>query len=234
MDEVCGTLIEAAPRLLAVLPPSLGSYAPGRLQHMRVNVRTGASVERIEPGALQLGGGEVIHAETIVWAAGVGGPTGIADWGLPVGPAGKIAVNERLQVEGRPEVYAAGDAAVIPGGEGPKPVPMVATAAIQQGQTAARKIMRQIEGQEPEPFTFADPGTLAVIGRNAAAALVFGNSFTGIVAWLLWLGVHIAKLIGFRNWFVVLPSWAWEYVFLDRVARLVLPTRRPPSAGSKS
>ena len=98
---------------------------------------------------------------------------------------------------------------------------MVAT---KQGRCAAQNVLRLVSGREPTPFRYRDLGMLAVIGRNAAVARVFGMTFKGLTAWALWLGIHIAWLIGFRNRALVLINWGWNYVFFRRAIRLVLPT----------
>ncbi|MGH2898318.1 MAG: NAD(P)/FAD-dependent oxidoreductase, partial [Solirubrobacteraceae bacterium] len=124
-----------------------------------------------------------------------------------------------LQVPGRDEVFAIGDAAVLVV-EG-RPLPMMAPVAMQQGRLAARNIAHALEGTQLEPFAYRDPGSLATIGRNAAVAQVGRFAFVGFFAWLLWLAVHIAQLIGFRNKLLVLVEWAWEYVTYERAVRLI-------------
>jgi NADH dehydrogenase len=81
-------------------------------------------------------------------------------------------------------------------------------------------------GKEPLAFRYRDPGTMVTIGRNAAVAHVLGRSFTGFLAWLLWLFVHIANLIGFRNRLFVLIDWAMDYFFYERAVRLILASCR--------
>jgi NADH dehydrogenase len=239
--QVSIVLVEAAESLLSVLAPRLRAYAVRRLQRMGVQVRLGVAVERIGPEGVRLKDGELLPAATVVWTAGVGGdaarflgdselaPASRGSAPAP-GPAarrdGRVPVQPTLQLAGRPEIYVIGDCAYLEH-EG-KPLPMVAPAAIQQGVAAARNIRRQLAGQEPLPFRYHDPGTLAVIGRNAAAAHVFGRDFTGYPAWLLWLAIHLARLIGFRNRIMALTSWAWDYLFLERVVRLILPRATPP------
>ncbi len=105
---------------------------------------------------------------------------------------------------------------------------MIAPVAIQQGRAAAENIERQIAGQAPLPFRYRDRGTMATIGRNAGVAYLAGRAFTGFSAWLIWLGVHLFKLIGFRNRLFVLINWAWDYFLYERAVRLILPTE-PPS-----
>jgi NADH dehydrogenase len=134
-------------------------------------------------------------------------------------------VTEALSVEGRPEVFVIGDLAYREDERG-EPLPQVAQVAIQQGRRVARNIVRIVAGERPEAFRYRDPGMLAVIGRNAAVAHVFGFAFTGLTAWLLWLGIHISWLIGFRNRALVLLNWGWNYVFYRRAVRLILPEGR--------
>jgi len=100
--------------------------------------------------------------------------------------------------------------------------------AIQGGRSVARNVRRSLAGRPLKPFRYLDMGMLAVIGRNAAVAHVFGRAFRGILAWMLWLGIHITWLIGFRNRALVLVNWAWNYVFFRRAVRLILPTARVP------
>ena len=102
-------------------------------------------------------------------------------------------------------------------------LPQVAQVALQQGSLAAENVARMIGGDVPGDFSYKDLGMLAVIGRNAAVARLWGRSFTGFAAWTLWLVVHIANLIGFRNRLLVLVNWAWNYVFYRRAVRLILP-----------
>jgi NADH dehydrogenase len=103
------------------------------------------------------------------------------------------------------------------------PLPLIAPVAIQEAETAAENIIRQIEGLEPLPFHYHDPGTMVTIGRNAAVVQIKGHSFTGFLAWILWLGVHLFNLIGFRNRLQVMINWAWDYIFFERAMRLIVP-----------
>ena len=222
-EDVRIELLEATDEVLPGMPEELGLYARDRLRRRRVHVRTGARVEAIEPDRVWLAGGRSGRTETVVWTAGVQGEPRVGRWGLPVGRAGRVPVTEQLHLEARPEVYVIGDLAYLEDGDG-RPLPQVAQVAIQQGRCAARNILLRAEGREPRPFAYRDPGVLAVIGRNAAVANVFGRTFKGLPAWVLWLGIHITWLIGFRNRALVLVNWAWNYVFFRRAIRLILPT----------
>ena len=145
-----------------------------------------------------------------------------------MGPAGRVPVGPTLQLPDHPEVFVVGDLAYLESDEGE--LPLVAQVALQQGRAAADNVMRMIRGEPPVPFTYRDLGMMAVVGRNAAVAQLWGGTFTGFGAWILWLVIHVSNLIGFRNRALVLVNWAWNYVFYRRAVRLILPdaTRDPP------
>lgn len=214
-------VLEAAGSLLPGFPDRLRAYALRRLTTMGVDVRLAATVTEITRDAARLKDGTVVPTETVVWTAGVRGEPLAEAWGLPTGRGGRVAILPTLQVPGHAEVYVVGDLANVE--EGGRPLPMIAPVAIQQGRRAAENIRRQIAGKEPVPFRYRDPGTMVTIGRNSAVALLRGRSFTGFFAWLIWLGVHLFNLIGFRNRLMVMINWAWDYFLFERAVRLILP-----------
>lgn len=221
LDEVRIVLAEAMEGLLCAMPAALGEYARKRLEARGVQVRLGTPVARVTPTGAVLEGGEHVASDTVIWTGGVKGVPGPGEWGLPMGPQGRIRVRPTLQVEGRDDVWVAGDLAWLE--QDGEPLPGVAPAAIQQGEHVARNLARVARGLEPVEFRFRDPGMLAVVGRNAAVAHLRGRSFRGFPAWILWLVIHIAKLIGFRNRVLVLVNWAWNYLFRHRAVGLILP-----------
>jgi NADH dehydrogenase len=215
-------LVEAVDRLLSAMPAHLGAYAAERLRRRGVEVRTGTTVERITATEVRLANGESVPTETAVWTAGIKGDPRVSAWGLPVAPSGRVPVLPTLQVQGRPDVYVVGDLAHLE--EDGRPLAQVAQVAIQQGKHAAENIARALRQLPPRPFRYNDLGVMAVIGRNAAVADLRGRTFQGFPAWILWLGIHIAWLIGFRNRALVLVNWAWNYVRFRSAVRLILPT----------
>jgi NADH dehydrogenase len=222
LTEVRVVLLEGTDGLLPTLPQPLGVYARERLISMGVDVRLGALASRITREAVHLQDGTVIAADTTMWAAGVRGDPQVEASGLPVTSKGRVRVLPTLQLPDHPEVYVVGDLAHFE--EDGSPLAMVAPVAIQQGAWAARNIERQLVGQDPLPFHYRDRGTMATIGRNHAAAHAYGRNHTGFAAWVLWLGVHLVNLIGFRNRLVVLVDWARNYVFRERAACRILPS----------
>jgi NADH dehydrogenase len=113
-----------------------------------------------------------------------------------------------------------GDAAYVEDEQG-RPLPMLATVAQQQAKATAKNIQGLLRGKDPEPFHYKDPGLLATIGRNAAVARLWGLSLSGFIAWVIWVVVHIYRLIGFRNRLAVLMNWAWDYFLYDNQVKLI-------------
>jgi NADH dehydrogenase len=229
-DEPRIVLVEAIDRVLGSMPAHLSAFARDRLKLRRVEVRTGATVERITATDVRLKGGELIPTETVVWTAGVKADPRVAEWGLPTAKSGRVPVTPALHLADHPEVYVVGDLALLE--EDGALLPQVAQVAMQEGTAAAENIARSLRSLRPRPFHYKNLGVLAVIGRNAAVADLNGKTFSGFPAWVLWLGIHIAWLIGFRNRLLVLVNWAWNYLFPRRSVRLILPERvtRPPAA----
>jgi NADH dehydrogenase len=223
-DEVGVLLLEARDGLLAGMPARLGRYAVERLHSRHVNVRTGAVVTRVTADAILVKGEPPIPTETVVWTAGVQGDPRLGSWGLPVVRGGRVEVGPPLNLRARPEVWIAGDLAWVE--QDGALLPQVAPVAMQEGERVAENILRTIRRQTPVDFRYRDPGMLAVIGRNAAVADFGGRTFQGFPAWVLWLLIHIAKLIGFRNRALVLVNWAWNYLRYRRAVRLILSSER--------
>jgi NADH dehydrogenase len=153
----------------------------------------------------------------------------LATLGLPLDRGGRVAVEPDLSLPGHPQVFVLGDAAAVRDGTAPdgapRWVPGLAPAAIQMGRHAARQIARALAGQPREPFRYRDKGTLATIGRAAAVADFGRVRLRGLVAWLLWVVIHIWTLIGFRNRVLVMFEWIWLYVTRQRGARVILESR---------
>jgi NADH dehydrogenase len=221
-------LLEGADRVLPPYPADLSDSARRQLIELGVEVHTGAIVTGIDAEGVCVGP-ERIEARTVLWAAGVAASPLARSLGVPLDRAGRVRVEPDLTIPGHPEVFVIGDLAHVE--EEGRPVPGVAPAAMQMGDYAAGAIIRSLNHQPREPFRYRDKGSMATIGRAAAVAQIGRWKSSGIVAWLLWLFVHILFLIGFRNRLLVLIQWAWSYVTYDRGARLI--TGRPREDGAR-
>jgi NADH dehydrogenase len=214
-------LLEAAARVLPGYPERLSEAARRQLEAIGVEVRTGATVTGIDGDGVDVAG-ERIRSRTVLWGAGVSASPLARSLGVPLDRSGRVEVRPDLSVPGHPEVFVAGDLArIVRRGV---LVPGLAPAALQAGRRAARNALRRARGRRTIPFRYRDRGTLATIGRGAAVGTVGGVELTGPTAWLAWLGVHIAYLIGFRNRVAVLLEWAWSYATFKRGARLITET----------
>lgn len=220
------TLIEGGPRVLPQFPEHLAENAAETLRTMGVDVRVSTRVKTISKGRIELVGGEVIEAENILWAAGVGASPVAQSLGVALDRAGRIPVAPDLSIPGHPQVFAIGDLAAVVDAEG-KSVPGVSPAAIQEAQFVARLIVEELDGtSERGTFEYWDKGSMATIGRSAAVAKMGSLEFTGFLAWLSWLGVHLVFLIGFRNRLAVLLQWAYSYFTYKRGARIITGLKR--------
>jgi NADH dehydrogenase len=230
-------LVEAGPRVLPTYPEELSEKAKRQLEALGVQVWTGALVTGVDASGVEIGA-ERVATRTVVWAAGVLASPLARSLGAPLDRAGRVRVLSDLTVPGQPAVFVIGDLASLE--RDGRPVPGVAPAAIQMGAHAARNVLRALRGEPLVPFFYRDKGSLATIGRRSGVADFGWVRLSGPVAWLAWLGVHIFFLIGFRNRFVVLFTWAWAYLTYERSARLILgrggrdPSRPSPPGATGS
>ena len=239
-------LIEAGERVLAAYPPELSVKAEESLHKLGVSVRTRTSVEQITPAGVSLKtatGTEFLATNTVLWAAGVqASPLAkmlSAASGAELDRAGRIKVQADLSLPGQPGVFVLGDMAHYAGPDG-KPLPGVAPVAISQGKYIAKLIKARLAGRQPPTYRYRDLGSLATIGRSAAVADIGNLHFSGFLAWLMWLFIHLMKIVSFRNRVLVFFQWGWSYLTYDRAARLItggtaLEYLAPPlAAGEKA
>ena len=221
-------LIEGGPAVLASYPEPLSAFARRALERLGVSVWTGASVTGIREGQVHLGG-ETIDAGTVIWAAGVSASPLVRTLGAPTDHLGRVKVHPDLTIPGHPETYVVGDAAMLADADG-RPLPGVIQVALQQAHLAALNIIRTRRGEPRESFRYHDLGNMATIGRNSAVCDLGWLRLKGYLAWWFWLGLHIFKLIGFRNRLSVMTQWAFSYMTYQRSVRLIthdLPPSRP-------
>lgn len=234
--EASVLLLEGGPRILSSYPAELSEKAKFSLRRLDVTVHEQTMVTGIRPGQVSAGGW-TIPSHTVVWAAGNIASPLLKSLGAPLDRQGRVVVADDCSIPGHPEVQVLGDAAWFDH-HGAGPVPGVCPAAIQMGKYAAATILADARGVARKPFRYFDKGQLAVIGRGRAVADIGKLHFGGFLAWLAWIFIHIAFLIGFRNRVIVLIEWAWSYVTFGRGARLItglatdehpVPARRPPA-----
>jgi len=216
-------LFEAGPRVLAAFPEDLSAYAERALEELGVEVRTGTAVEAISDGIVKAGG-ETLEAAAVLWSAGVEARPVAAWLGAEAVRNGAVVVDGTCAVPGLENVFALGDVASYR--QDGKPLPGLAPVAKQQGKWVGKLVRARAEGRpDPAPFRYRDWGTMAVIGRSRAVALLGPWKMTGFLAWLAWSLVHLMLLIDFRSRVAVYVNWTWAWFTMGRGARLL--TRLP-------
>ena len=220
-------LIEGVDRLLPAFPPDLSAKAEKQLRELGVQTRTSARVTAIDNDGVTVSAGGAerrIQSHTVLWAAGVrASKIGkvLADRaGAELDRAGRVTVLPDLSIPGHPEIRVIGDLANF-SHDGGKPLPGVAPVAMQQGKYAADAIMAKLKGKKSPPFHYFNKGNLATIGRNKAVADFGKVRFGGLVAWLLWVFVHLMYLVEFENRLLVFVEWVYNYFTRNRGARLI-------------
>ncbi len=212
-------VVEAGPTILPAFAPKLRDAARASLRRLRVEVREETRVTGVDAEGVALGE-ERLEAGTVLWTAGVAASPLLATLGVPLDRAGRVVVERDLSIPGHPEVFVVGDAAAFVDTNGHH-LPGVAQVAMQGGAHAAGTIQRRIETEPSRAFTYNDKGNMAIIGRGSAIADIRGLRFSGPIAWLAWLFLHIFELIGFRNRIVVMGEWAAAYLTLQRSVRRI-------------
>lgn len=220
-------LIEAGPQVLGMYPPNLSAKAKDSLTRLGVDVCTDTRVGQITPEGVSVitaKGTDFIPARTVLWAAGVqASPLGKMlgeQTGAELDRAGRIKVAADLSLPGHREVFVLGDMASYLGADG-KPLPGVAPVANKQGSFVGKLVDSRLRGRQLPTFRYRHAGDLATIGKSAAVADIGGFHFSGSLAWLLWLFVHLINIVSYRNQLLVLVQWSWSYLTYDKSARLI-------------
>jgi len=185
-------------------------------------------VTHIDDGGVGLkrgAGTELLLAKTVLWAGGVAStPFAMKLAERTKGETdriGRIKVNGDLTVPNYPDIFVLGDLAHAMAEDG-KPLPGVAQVAIQGGAYAAKAIQAHLEGKKDiPPFHYWNKGDMAVIGRAAAVANIFGFHISGLPAWLAWLFIHLMYIVEFQSRVQVFIQWGFEYLTFSRGARLI-------------
>lgn len=221
-------LLEGSPRILAAYPADLSAKAEESLTHLGVEVHTKTQVTGIGPGWIEAGG-QRMEAAVVLWAAGVQASPLAKMLGVPLDHRGCVNVDGRLNPKGLPDVFVLGDLAHFE--QDGHQVPGVAQPAMQMGDHVAKMIAADLAGHPRPIFRYFDKGDMATIGRMSAVARVqwpFKAHFSGLLAWVTWLTVHIFFLIGFRNRVSVMAAWIWTYFTFTRGARLITGDQHLP------
>ena len=213
-------LIQAMPSLLVGMSEKSGEKAKKYLEKMGVTIWFDTIVNDYD-GVNVKTNKQNFQTRTLIWTAGV---KGAIIEGLPQESqaGGRFLVNEYSEVKGFTNIYAIGDIACMVSEKYPKGHPMVAQPAIQQGRLLAKNITRKLKNKSLKPFVYWDKGSMATVGRNKAVVDLGKMRFSGWFAWLLWMFIHLAFLVGFRNKIVALVNWIIQYFQYNKGVRLII------------
>lgn len=212
-------LFEGSDRVLGTFTPDLTDSAKKQLEDLGVEVRLNSFVSDIAPGKVKVSE-EWIDCDVVLWATGVAASPLGKQLGVETDRAGRVFVNPDLSLPGHENIFVIGDMASIKRENG-EPVPGVSPAAMQMGRATAKNVLADLKGKARIDFRYVDKGSMATIGRSKAIAHLFGMKFTGVIAWTMWLWLHVFFLIGFRNRIIVMVEWFWAYLTRERSARLI-------------
>jgi NADH:quinone reductase (non-electrogenic) len=224
-------VVDGGDRPLASYPEDLSHKAERSLLKLGAQVRTHVMVTGVDANGVTLktkAGEERIASHTVIWAAGIAasdfGGQLAKRTGAAVEKGGRIKLNTDLTVPNYADIFVVGDLAFSTDEHG-KPLPGVAQVAMQGGAYAARTIIKRLKGEHDiKPFRYFNKGDLAVIGRAAAVADIFGVHLSGFLAWLVWVFIHLMYIVEFQSRIVVFVQWAFLYLTFNRGARLITGT----------
>jgi NADH dehydrogenase len=218
-EELSVVLVHSRDRILPELSESLGRYAQKRMEERGVVFRLGTRLTDAQLGAVILSDGE-IRAETLVWTAGTAPNPLVKSLPLEKDKRGALVVDRSLQAQGQAGIWAVGDCAAVIDAKTEKPCPPTAQFALREAQVLAKNIRAQVEGRPLQKFHFDSLGALCVVGHQTACAELTipfapGRSmrFSGLLAWLMWRGIYLAKLPGLERKIRVLMDWTVELFF---------------------
>lgn len=222
-------LVEGKDRIMPSFPASLTKKARAKLNAMGVEIRSGLHVESVKSDGVMIGD-QHVATENVIWTAGVkASPAG--QWlNAQTDHDGRVKVQADLTLPGHKNIFVLGDTALAL--QNGKPLPGLAPVAIQEAKYVASVIEdRAAHKEHPQPFHYFDKGTMATVGRSFGVVDIGFLHFTGFLAWLTWLVVHILFLIGARNRLMVLLQYAWSYFTYQRGVRIILPQHntKPPA-----
>jgi NADH dehydrogenase len=219
------TLLEAGPKLLNGMSENAQSESLRFLQEMGVKVKLNTQVKDYDGNLVHLADGTTLPTQTLIWAAGV---TGNKVKGIPatsITRGNRIIVNRFNEVANLPSIFAIGDIAYMEEEKYPKGHPQVAQVAMQMGINVAKNLKAELHKQTKKPFMYNDLGSMATVGKNKAVVDLPFIKFSGFIAWLTWMFIHLLSIIGAKNKVITFINWVVSYFSYDQSLRLIMRSK---------
>ena len=197
------TVLEGGDRLVPAARPEHSRYVERFLAKRGVRVQLGALASRVDPHQVTLRDGRTFEAFTCVWTAGVTPPELVRKLPLRFHSDARVCVDEQLRAL-RPDgsavedVYVIGDCAAAARADG-RMQPQLSQTAIAMGMHVGDSLVRRAQGKPAKPFAFHDAGYIISLGKHSSVLDLFGIPMSGKLAWLMWAGAYLVKMVGFRK-----------------------------------
>ena len=221
-DAMQISLVEGSPSLLGGMSKHASVKALKSLKLLGINVLLNTQVVDFDGDKLSFKDGAYLTTKTVIWAAGI---SGVVPGGFPddaIGRGKRLVVDHINRVKGFNDIFAIGDVALMSTPDYPNGHPQVAQVAIQMGRNLARNFLSILRNGDLKPFKYKDRGSMATIGRNRAVADLSFIKFSGFIAWLTWMFVHLMAIVGVKNRLLIFINWMWNYLTYDQSLRLIL------------
>ena len=225
------TLVEANSHLLHGMSQKAGDKAVNYLTNLGVEVKLNHKVLNFNGAEVELEDKENFQTNTLIWAAGVKGQMPLGVKPDVVVRGNRIKVNRFNQIEGSDGIFAIGDIAYMETEKYPNAHPQVAQVALQQAKVLAKNLLNIQKNKNLVPFEYNDKGSMATVGRNRAVVDLPKLKFSGFLAWMVWMFVHLMSIVGVKNRLVIFINWLWNYMTYDQSLRLII---RPATKKNKS
>lgn len=226
-------LVEADKHVLGAYPDDLAAKATTALEKRGVTVYSSTRVTDITDGHVVMRQGDkemTIPSRTVLWAAGVQvSPLARVlheSAGAELDKRGRVVVGNDLALPNHPEIFVIGDMASVIDEAG-QSLPGLAPVAMQEGVHVARVIQDRLKGISTPPFHYKDRGTMATIGRSAAVAQIGKWKVSGMIAWMMWLLIHVTQIVQFESRILVMMQWMWSYFTFNKSALLITHEKEP-------
>lgn len=215
-------LLESSPHTLNNMSDLAKKTAKKYLDALGVEVKTNVIVKDYDGKIITLNTGEKIKSKNVIWAAGVTGNMikGLNET-LIVGN-NRIKVNRHNLVEGYKNIYAVGDISYMETPSYPKGHPQLANVAINQAKNLAKNLYHLNQGKSLREYEYVNLGSMATIGKNKAVVDLPNLRFKGMLAWFIWMFLHLMLILSVRNKLIIFINWAWGYFTNDTSLRLIL------------
>ena len=218
-------LVDASPRLLAGMSERASAKAAETLSKRGVIIHQDVAVTSVEDSFVNMNNGGRIKSRNVFWVSGVKANSlvGLKEESYQ---RGRLLVDEYNRVKGYENIFGIGDTSLLISENSPRGHAQVAQVSLQMAKQLAENLNGVKKQKQWTKFVYKDRGSLATIGRNAAVADFGKFRFGGIVAWWLWLFVHIMTIVGMRNKVAVFIDWAWSYFNYDVSLRLFIRPKK--------